>query len=245
MAGCTSSTSTVQNLPEQTVKTYYAALSKEDFNQAVDQLSPNYLKIANISREQFINQMKEIYYKNSVKWLDYQISEMKDIDTTHKRVKVLYKQNVQGKENAGTDEFLLVQENGKWMLDYSMVLSSTPIGGEKVVNKNGGTIKVSNVIVHKTVDGLLLTCSISNNTNNVLQTGWVDNAIIDLKTDKGTWSMEMKSRAKISPGKSEPGSFDFANADGVPNALTMKGIRFLSDRGLPVNQESHVLTFQL
>lgn len=249
LAGCSSS-SAGNGSPEQSIRDYYNAMMKEDYSKACELLADNYFKVANISREKWISDTKEFGFKNSAKITDFQISEIKDIDQTHKQAKILYKQSINGKEVGDSQDVLVAQENGKWLLDFSLVLASTPLPGTKVANQSNGKIELSNVVLHKTVNGLMLSFSIKNNTGRNLQFGWVEDAMLELTTDKGSWSVRVPSRTKLYSGKEEPVSFVFANADGNLKSLTMKGVYFLDNSGLPANNgpgmsnEGSTLQFQ-
>jgi hypothetical protein len=173
---------------------------------------------------------------------EYQIAELKAIDETHSYAKVLYK--TAGWGHTSVDEMIVVLEDGKWKLDWSMVTRSIPISGETFFNvADIGKVKISHIIAHKTLDGMLLTLIITNNTDSYMRFGWPTHGKFELKTDKGTWRGTANKFLRLGPHNSDVCTFTFKGADGIPQILALENIHFLNEKNVPKTEQPLILTF--
>jgi hypothetical protein len=216
--------------PEKTIKVYYDDLLQGDYSNAAQYIANAHLNFLGLTREEYIAGFKEATSKNALKLAHYSIGEIKDIDTTHKIAKVFFQATANNKVTSGTDEFLVVLEDGQWKIDYSMTLHANSNKGDWSWNMHGGKLEVSNLVTVERPDGLGFRFAISNNTNSALKLGWTSSPQVRLTTDQGTWS-ENSPYMQIDVGEKLTMSGVIRKASGIIKDITMDGLYFIDSNG--------------
>ncbi len=215
---------------EKIIRIYYDDLLQGDYSTAAQYIAKAQLLFLGLTREEYIAGFKEATSKNSLILTHYSVGEIKDIDITHKIAKVFFQAAANNKVTSGTDEFLIVQEDGHWKIDYSMTLHANSNKGDWSWNMHGGKVEVSNLITVDRPDGLGFRFGISNNTNNVLKLGWTSLPQVKLTTDKGIWS-ENSSYMQIDVGEKLIMSGVIRNASGTIKQISLEGLYFIDSNG--------------
>lgn len=216
--------------PENTVKMYYNDLLQGDYSNAAQYIAKAQLQFLGLSLNEYIAGFKEATSKNALTLVHYSVSEIKDIDATHKIANVLFQSTTNNKVTSGRDEFLVVLEDGQWKIDYSMTLHANPSKGNWSWDMHDGKLEISDLITVERPDGLGFRFTISNNTNNTLKLGRTSTPKISIDTDKGSWS-ENGPYMQIPIGEKLIMSGVIRKASGAIKQLSLSGLYFMDLNG--------------
>ncbi len=223
---------------EDSIKAYYDAVLKKEYKRAANFISQHQFDFIQSSAEQAAKAFEEQDFKNQIERQSYKIAELKDIDGTHKYAKIFIEAKVNGQATNAVDEMLLFQENGKWKIDFTGILS------EKNIEATFGNdeMEFSNMKQFTTLKGITLQFIWANKTNKALQVGWTDPAVAKMETDQGQYQANIP-KGKIKPNGSEKIVLSFDNANGTSKKLVIQGVYETTDNGLPIpGKEPRTLT---
>jgi hypothetical protein len=229
---------------EKTIKVYYDDLLQGDYSNAAQYIAKAQLIFLGLTREEYIAGFKEATSKNALTLAHYSVGEIKDIDATHKVASVFFQATANNKVTSGTDEFLVVLEDGQWKIDYSMTLRANPPKGDWSWNMHGGKLEISNLITVERPDALGFRFAISNNTNNTLKLGWTSTPQVRFITDQGTWS-ENSPYMQIDIGEKLIMSGVIRKASGTIKQISIGSLYFIDNNGNPTVTEGESISLNL
>lgn len=216
--------------PEKTIKGYYDDLLQGNYSNAAQYIAKAQLIFLGLTREEYIAGFKEATSKNALTLAHYSVGKIRDIDASHKVANVFFQATANNKVTSGTDEFLVVLEDGQWKIDYSMTLHANPAKGDWSWNMHGGKLEISNLVTVERPDGLGFRFAISNHTKNVLKLGWTSSPQVRFTTDQGIWS-ENSPNMQIDIGEKLIMSGVIRKASGMIKDITMDGLYFIDNDG--------------
>lgn len=239
IAGCSNSSK-----PEAVVNSYFENIKNQQYSQAVSKFSSNVFLLQGLNKEQMEERMQKAYNQNSTILKESKILESKNIDDTHKVLKVQSKGVTNGKEFSNVDSILVVKQNEEWKIDFTDALSVVKAKKYRWWNVSGGKLTISEIMVGNCVEGTLLRFKIENQTNNAIQLGWANDWYVKITTDKGQYTVPIKAPVRIASGGNDIIFAKANDAKGTVQKATLQGVYFLDDRGLP-NGEAKTFDFDV
>lgn len=148
-----------QEYLKKLVTDFYNLVVKKDLVKISKYVSDNHLKRKGITKEQFAQSLFVNKKQETIEIKSFEIKELKKYDDTHYYVLIGKKAVVKGQEAYGEDEWMLIKENGKWKLDGTLIVKSTPL---KIQENKPIYITGKDFILNEMVNGYSLEFTLIN-----------------------------------------------------------------------------------
>ena len=204
--------------------------------RAGDLITPEYFDAIGVTKETYIQNLKDFDFKNSYKITDYSISEVSDYNDEIKRVKILIKGNNSNGENTSEEIYTV---KGSTIAPMGFVSIKTNIGYSEGTN----SFEVGIPEYIEGTDSMYLKVKWNNKTSADVTLGWAGSGEIIVETDQGTFKGSLGAMRRIEVGYNATDIIEVPGAKGVIKKITV-GTMYPIKGGLPAMDEGRIFEFE-
>jgi len=218
---------------EETLDKFMEIRKEGDVDELYKLVWPKYIEIQNLTKDSYIQAVKDFDFKNSIEVIDYRVTDITDVEENIKKTKVTIKYTDSSKTEKNQDAiYALIKEGDVWMVSPDGVIDSIDYNTEFKISQEE-RIFIYLTKETKYTGGSIFNLKVTNHTKSNFSFGWTGGFKVIVDTDEGQFIADLKTPIKAARGLDDVLKVTVPNVNGNIKQITMTSLIELGQDGLP------------